>query len=504
MRLNKRLLYRTFSDATPFSRLAEILENDWRSIARPEQLQPEGDWWVIWLYLGGRGAGKTRSGAEAVREWVETGRCGRVTLIAPTQADVRDVMIEGQSGLLAICPDSNRPVYEPSKCRLVWPNGAQATAFSAETADRLRGPQHDGLWADELGAWKGAQSVWDMAMFGLRVGKRPRAIVTTTPRPIPLLKALLKRVGQDVALTKGRTQDSVENLAPTFLTQIVSRYSGSRLGRQELDAELLEDTAGALWSRDLIEDGRRAKAEVPVMKRIVVAVDPAISVTETSDETGIIVCGLGVDDHGYLLEDASGKFSPIDWARRTVALYHRWGADRIVAESNQGGQMVEQTVRTVDPNAPYKAVHASRGKITRAEPIAALAEQHRIHLVGGFPELEDQLCSYAAGSSDSPDRLDSMVMAFTELMLAPSNTGLIDYYREEVERQAGELRSGSDPLPASETVELRAPPGCSTIFGMSGKRYSPDAAGLVRAALEDVQPLEFAGFKQLTAQEICS
>ena len=200
-------------------------------------------------------------------------------------------------------------------------------------------------------------------------------------------------------------------------SQIVRQYEGTRLGRQELDAELLEDTPGALWTRELIEEGRRAKADIPPMRRIVVAIDPAVSVSETSDETGIIVAGLGTDSQGYVLEDASGKFSPIEWASRAVTLYRKWGADRIVAEANQGGAMVETTVRTVDPNVSFKAVHASRGKITRAEPIAALAEQHRIHHVGGFPGLEDQLCSYAAGSSDSPDRLDAMVWAFTELML---------------------------------------------------------------------------------------
>jgi phage terminase large subunit-like protein len=375
-----------------FASIADAIESDWRAIARPEQLPPPGDW-SVWIYLAGRGAGKTRSGVEAVREWIEAGACGRVALIAPTQGDARDVLVEGESGILAISPNSNRPVYEPSKRRLTWPNGAIATLFSAEESDRLRGPQHDGILADELAAWKEAQAAWDMAMFGLRLGRRPRAIVTTTPRPIPLLKSLLKRAGQDVVVTRGRTSDNAENLAPTFLSQIVSRYAGTRLGRQELEGEVLEDTPGALWSRDLIEEGRRDRAALPPLRRIVVAVDPAVSVSEKSDETGIIVAGLGTDDHGYLLEDASGKFSPIEWARRAVALYHQHGADRIVAEANQGGLMVEQTVRTVNANVSFKAVHASRGKITRAEPIAALFEQFRIHLVGAFPDLEDQLCT---------------------------------------------------------------------------------------------------------------
>jgi phage terminase large subunit-like protein len=422
-------------DHSIFRRLAEALESDWRALARSEQVLPSGDWWTIWLYLAGRGAGKTRSGAEGVREWIDGGQCGRVALIAPTQADARDVMVEGESGLLAICPNSNRPMYEPSKRRLTWPNGAMATLYSAEEADRLRGPQHDGLWADELAAWKGAQAAWDMAMLGLRLGKRPRAIVTTTPRPLPLLKALLKREGQDVVVSRGRTRDNADNLASAFLAEIVSRYQGTRLGRQELDAELLEDTPGALWSREMIEEGRRAKPDMPPLRRIVVAIDPAVSTGEDSDETGIVVVGLGVDDHGYVLEDASGKLGPIAWAQRAVALYRRWGADRIIAEANQGGAMVETTIRTVDPNVSFKAVHASRGKITRAEPIAALAEQFRIHHVGAFPELEDQLCGFAGGSSDSPDRLDAMVWAFTELMVDTTPAaGMLEFYRQEVER----------------------------------------------------------------------
>jgi phage terminase large subunit-like protein len=318
--------------------------------------------------LGGRGTGKTRSGGEAVREWIETGKCGRVALIAPTAGDARDVMMEGSSGIMSICPNSNRPTYEPSKRRCTWPSGAMATLYSAEEADRLRGPNHDGLWADELAAWKGAQGVWDMAMMGLRLGKRPQAIVTTTPRPIPLLRALLKRDGQDVRVTRGRTSDNAANLAPSFLSQIVSRYEGTRLGRQELNAELLEDTPGALWTLDLIEQGRREKAECPPMKRVVVALDPAISVTETSDETGLLVCGLGTDGHGYVLADESGKYSPIEWARRAVALYHKHSADRVVSEINQGGAMVETTIRTVDPNVSFKGVHAAKAKVTRAEP----------------------------------------------------------------------------------------------------------------------------------------
>jgi len=397
-----------------FSSLADQIETDWQSLARPEQLPPDGDW-STWLILAGRGAGKTRAGAEWVRSLAEAATVSRIALVGPTAADARDVMVEGESGMMAICPNSNRPTYEPSKRRLTWPNGVQAALYSAEEPSRLRGPQHGAAWLDEIAAWANVVETWDMLQFGLRIGRKPRQVITTTPRPVKLLKELVKRDGKDVVVTRGRTIDNAANLAPSFLSQIVSKYEGTRLGRQELNAEMLEDTPGALWTLDLIEQGRRPKADV--LKRIVIAVDPAVSVSESSDETGIVVVGLGTDGHGYVLEDASGKYSPIEWARRAIALYRKWNADRIVAEANQGGQMVEHTIRTVDPNVSFKSVHASKGKILRAEPIAALAEQFRIHHVGVFPELEDQLTSYAAGSPDSPDRLDAMVWAFTELMV---------------------------------------------------------------------------------------
>lgn len=400
-----------------FSRLIEAIEGDWRSVARPEQLPPEGDDWVTWLIQGGRGMGKTRSGAEWVRSLAEAASGARIALVGPTAADVRDTMVEGESGLLAIAPNSSRPMFEPSKRRLTYPNGVQVAMFSAEEPERLRGPQHNFAWSDEVGAWKNAKATWDNLQFGLRLGKRPRQVITTTPKPTALLRALVKRAGQDVVITRGRTADNSANLAPSFLSEIASRYAGTRLGRQELEGELLEDAPGALFTRDLLEEIRREKGAIPPMRRIVVALDPAISVGEDSDETGIIVAGLGVDDHGYVLEDGSGRYAPPEWARRAVGLYGKWSADRIVAEANQGGQMVETTIRMIDANVSYRAVHASKGKITRAEPIAALAEQHRIHLVGSFPALEDQLCTFEAGSADSPDRLDAMVWAFTELMV---------------------------------------------------------------------------------------
>jgi predicted phage terminase large subunit-like protein len=330
---------------------------------------------------------------------------------------VGTVVVEGESGILATSPDWARPIYEPSKRRLTWPSGQIATMFSSEEPDRLRGPQHGAALCDEFAAWKNVQDTWDMLIFGLRLGKRPRVMITTTPRPLKILKELVKREGKDVVITRGKTADNAANLAPAFLATIVKRYEGTRLGRQELDGQILEDIEGALWSRDMIEATRIESGHEPFMKRICVAVDPAVSVGENSDETGIIVCGLGDDDRGYVLEDLSGRYSPVEWARKSIMAYKKWRADRIVIEVNQGGDMAENTLRMVDPNVPVRTVHASRGKIIRAEPVSALYEQHRVSHVGCFPELEDQLCSFEPGSTDSPDRLDAMVYAFTDLMV---------------------------------------------------------------------------------------
>jgi predicted phage terminase large subunit-like protein len=396
------------------ARIADLLATDWAAIARPEQLPPEGDW-STWAYCGGRGTGKTRAGSEWVRGQAEAATVSRIALVGPTASDVRDVMVEGDSGILAIAPNSNRPTYEPSKRRLTWSNGVQAAMFSSEEPERLRGPQHGAAWCDELGAWRNIDETWNMLQFGLRLGKKPRQLVTTTPKPVKLLRDLIKN--PNTVVTRGSTYDNRANLAESFFTQVIKKYEGTRLGRQELNAEMLEDFEGALWTRDLIESTRCDKSSLPPMRRIVVAIDPAVSVGENSDSTGIIVAGLGVDDKGYVLGDDTGKYLPVEWARRAVALYHKFGADRIVAEANQGGAMVETTIRIVDPNASFKAVHASRGKITRAEPVAALSEQRRILFAGSFAELEDELCTFVAGSPDSPDRLDAMVWAFTELMV---------------------------------------------------------------------------------------
>lgn len=400
----------------------------WKYWGRPEQFAPPGDW-DTWLALAGRGWGKSRTGAEWVRQQVESGRCKRMALVARTAADVRDVMVEGESGLLAISPPWCRPTYEPSKRRLTWPNGAVATTFSADEPNALRGPQFDGAWADELAAWRFDEDAWDNLQFGLRLGKNPQVVVTTTPRPTPLVRRLL--ADPRTQAVRGSTYDNAGNLAPRFLRKLLDRYEGTRLGRQEIHAELLADTPGALWQRDAIEGLRLRFAKIPSdFARIVVAVDPATSTSEQSNETGIVVVGLGLDGLGYVLEDASGTYSPAEWGAKVLSLFRRWNADRVVAESNQGGNLVESNVRIAvlkddsgkvlakGENLPVSLVHASKGKRARAEPVSALYEQGRIHHAGTFPELEDQLCGWSATSGEeSPDRLDALVWGFTELML---------------------------------------------------------------------------------------
>lgn len=423
------------------------LEYDWRFWARPNQLPPAksqtGIDWLTWILLAGRGFGKSRTGAEWVRGLVESKTCGRICLIGPTTADVRDVMIEGESGLLNVCPPWARPKYEPSKRRLTWPNGAIATTFSAEEPERLRGPQHDALWGDELAAWRYPET-WDMAQMGLRLGKNPRAVVTTTPKPVKLVRRIL--ADPATAITRGSTYDNAANLAASFIHSIQQAYEGTRLGRQEIYAEVLEDIEGALWTRDLIDECRWPKeAPLPPMRRSVVSIDPAVSSAESSDETGIIVCGsdpglAGVGIRGHVLEDLSCRKSPEQWARIAVNAYYRWKADRIVAEVNNGGDLVEACVRTVDPNVPFKAVRASKGKFTRAEPVASLYEQKRIHHAAYFKVLEDQMTQFTSDIDrdkyDSPDRVDALVWGITDLIVENQLTGLIDHYRREAEQLA--------------------------------------------------------------------
>jgi len=408
---------------------AQELRNDWTVWARPEQLPPPGDW-RVWLLMAGRGFGKTRTGAETVRSRIGAGVARRVALVGPTAADVRDVMVEGESGLLTIAPPDDRPLFEPSKRRLSWDNGAVATLFSADEPERLRGPQHDFAWCDELVAWR-YPAAWDMLMFGLRLGADPRVVVTTTPRPTRLIREML--ADPKVVVTRGRTAENAENLAPAFLAQIVRRYEGTRLGRQELDGELLADVPGALWRHELIDAGR--VASLPELTRVVVAIDPAVSSGEEADETGIVVAGRDGGGHGYVLADLSGRYAPPEWARAAVAAYAAHHADRVVAEINNGGEMVEATLRVIDPNVPFGAVRASRGKVARAEPVAALYEQGRVHHLGALPKLEDQMCAFTAdfdraAAGYSPDRVDALVWALTELLIErPGGEGIYETYR---------------------------------------------------------------------------
>jgi predicted phage terminase large subunit-like protein len=385
----------------------------WRNQARPNQLPPE--WaWRIWLILAGRGWGKTRTGAEQVQEWVRQGY-KRIALVGETAADVRDVMVEGESGIMNIALPHERPVYEPSKRRLTWPNGARATTYSAEKPGQLRGPQHEKAWADELAKWR-YPDAWDQLMFGLRLGDDPQVVVTTTPRPIKIIKELMK-LGT-THLTTGTTYENLDNLADAFRDEIIRKYEGTRLGEQELNAKILDDVPGALWTREILETNR--VFELPELKRIVVGVDPAVTANEeTSNETGIVIAGLGVDGHGYVIDDLSLIASPAGWARQVLSGYSKHRANYIIAENNNGGDLVERNItielKDQQTTAKMKQVHASRGKYTRAEPVSTLYEQGRIHHIGLFGELEDQMCSWVPGE-DSPDRVDALVWALHELM----------------------------------------------------------------------------------------
>jgi phage terminase large subunit-like protein len=385
--------------------------------------------------MAGRGYGKTRTGAEWVREQIKTSPY--VNLIGATLDDARDIMIEGESGILAICPKHERPLY--IKRQLHWPNGAKSLVFTADEPERLRGKQHSGLWMDEIGSWR-YQEAFDQAMFGLRLGKHPQAVITTTPRPIKILLDLVKDKGTH--LTTGSSYENRLNLAPTFFSKLVGKYEGTRLGRQELNAELLEDIPGALWQRSNI-DANRVKKH-PDLIRIVVAIDPAVSTNEGSDETGIIAVGKGIDGQYYVLEDRSGTYTPNEWATQAIAMYKNLNADRIIGEVNNGGDMIESTIRNLDRNVSYRSVHASRGKVTRAEPIASLYEQNRVHPVGSLATLEDQMCIFtmdydrkAAGYS--PDRMDALVWGMTELGVETAPGQNIQEYWKQKEARSRQL-----------------------------------------------------------------
>ena len=402
---------------------AESLLYQWTLWARPKQLPPDGPW-QVWLILAGRGFGKTRSGAEWVRSAVENLGYRRIALVGETAADVRDVMVEGESGLLACCPPTNRPKYEPSRRRLSWPNGAIATTFSADDPEQLRGPQFDAAWADEIAKWR-YPAAWDNLLLALRLGHQPRVVATTTPRPRPWLIALLNQPA--TAVTRGRAAENAANLAPGFLDHLLARYGGTRLARQEIDGEFLLDQPGALWTRARLSHARQAmNASPPELQRIVVAVDPAVTVSARADETGIIVAGRDSAGRAHVIADLSARMSPDAWARRAIESYHKFAADRVIAEVNQGGDLVIEILRTIDPRVPVKTVRASRGKRVRAEPVAALYEQGRVFHYGDLAVLEDQMCQFTGlpvhldgQDIGSPDRLDALVWALTELLLGP-------------------------------------------------------------------------------------
>lgn len=395
---------------------------DWEGYwARPNQRIPEGDW-RYWLLLAGRGFGKTRTGAETVRHWSVT--YPRIHLVAPTAADARDVMVEGESGLLSCFPSNERPLFEPSKKRVTFQNGCVAYTFSADEPERLRGPQCYAFWADEVAAWRFGQEAWDQLTFGFRLGDNPRGVITTTPKPIKLVKDILS--DPQTIVTRGSSYDNRVNIAQAFYDTIIKKYEGTRLGRQELLAEILDDLPGALWTRSMIEAGR--VQDIPPLYRVVVAIDPAVTANEDSDETGIIAAGIGYNEHVYVLADGSLRASPNDWARAACRLLLRWDADRIVAEVNNGGDMVETTIRAVLASIPYRGVRASRGKAVRAEPVSALYEQRRVHHVGSFPDLEEQMCGYVPGiSDDSPDRMDALVWAVYDLLLQTEDRAIVTY-----------------------------------------------------------------------------
>jgi len=392
--------------------------------ARNEQKAPEGEW-SVWLYVAGRGAGKTRTAAEWLAKQAIVNRETRWAIVAPTFGDGRDTCVEGESGVQSVL---NRygaiRAYNRSQGQIRLRNGSIIQIFSGEEPERLRGPQHHGAWVDELAAFRYAQQAWDQLQFGLRLGSHPRTVVTTTPKPQPLLKRLIGRTDGTVVVTRGSTFDNAANLAPSALAEFVARYEGTRLGRQELHGELLEDVDGALFTRQQIDDNRADKPIGRIMSTVV-SVDPAVTNNDSSDETGIVVCASDDQGNGYVLADLTMKGRPDQWARATIDAFDQWKCDCIVVEVNQGGDMVAQTLRTVRSLLPIKEVRATKGKRLRAEPIAAMYEQGRIHHVGTFPQLEDQMCTWVPDDGKSPDRLDAMVHGFTYLTSRGMSQGFI-------------------------------------------------------------------------------
>jgi phage terminase large subunit-like protein len=403
---------------------------DWTFWARPDQAPPPGDW-IVWLILAGRGAGKTRAGAEAVRLWSQS--FPSVNLIGPTADDVRDVMVQGDSGILNCCRKDERPRYLASAARLEWPNGAMSFLFSAEEPDRLRGKQHMKLWCDELAAWR-RPDAFDQAMFGLRLGDKPQMVVTTTPRPTRIIKQLA--ADKDTIVTRGSTFENRGHLARAFLERIARRYEGRVIGRQELLAEIVEETPGALWTRALIERQRIVSEAAPrEFAEVVVAVDPPARTGSRADECGLVVAAKASDGRLYVLADLTSQGdSPAAWAARVGAAYRGFRANRVVAEINNGGDMVAEVLRQAEPHLPVRSVTATRGKFLRAEPVAAAYERGLVFHAGVFPQLEDQLCAltpdFNRRAGSSPDRADALVWAIADLLAPdrPSYAGILDFY----------------------------------------------------------------------------
>lgn len=501
----------------------ERLAYDWDFWARDEQKPPPGDW-SVWLIKTGRGWGKTRTGAGWVHRRAMEFPKRWIAIVARTPADARDFMIEGPSGLLRNTHPRERPHYEPSKRRITWPNGSWATVYSDDEPDQIRGFSGDTAWLDEFAKFKHPVDVWNNLQFGMRErsSDRPRSLITTTPRPLKILKDILGL--PDTVVVAGSSYENRENLDERWFASL-TKFEGTRIGRQEIHGEILEDVSGALWNRSLIEQCRVRPESVPSMRRIVVAIDPSATSGEDADEAGIVCVGLGQDGHGYVLEDASERMSPTQWAERAVRLYETHKADRIIGEVNNGGEMVETTLRVVSPGIPFRAVHASRGKVTRAEPASALYERGLVHHVGAFPALEDQLCAFTtdfnrATQGYSPDRLDALVWALTELMLQQMTWwGVYEFTRQQAEGEEiplpSQMQIPSDtPLPSEMKLQLpsqmllpppnygfsfapkkfdrlvtmKVPKGISNIYGKSGQPYIVHD-GVVRVSPEDAQPL---------------
>ena len=463
-----------------FGRFASAVRSDWRSRARPAQIPPVD--YSVFLELAGRGSGKTWSASNYVNEQAASGVATRIALIGATANDVRYTMVEGVSGILATARAGERPEFEPGKMQLTWPSGALARLYSADTPDALRGPEHDLAWCDELAAWRRADETWSNLLLTMRAGAHPRIIVTTTPKPTRLIRELVSRDGKDgVVVRRMSTYDNAANLPPSFFHQLIRRFEGTRLARQELLAELLEDVPGALWNRDVLEE-TRVDSEPKELERVVIAVDPAGSTSEGADETGILICARGADGHGYVLSDQSGRYAPTEWAHKVVNAFHARRADAVIIEKNYGGDMAAATIASVDSAVMVKEINSSRGKVLRAEPVSSLFEQRRVHLVGSHPELEDQCCSFTSDwdrrRDGSPDRVDALVFALSELLLQERPGGFI---RTEALLQPADAADGAVPVDMPHQVESVF--ACASIV-----EAEPDALAITHFAVTGGNP----------------